>query len=193
MRIRNGRHRRCEDVRNGNAGTPVGSVAAVTDGSCRNHHISGRPGEIRTCPSKENVSVRHRVAQHDVCAFNGVFGGSGHSHFTAYGFAADGVDDGLPIGSQGNVTERAGRDTHAAVCSLDSRRRPAQELIASAGRIAEDDLTAFNIVRARIGRIVLSAAQLVGDGVVHGLPSRIQRHAALGNIFVDLNIVGSAA
>ena len=107
-------------------------------------------------------------------------------------FIADGIDDALPVGGQGDVAGVTRGDADHAVDDLNARRRPAEEGIALAGGIANDDLAALNAVEVGVGRIVLAAVQLVGDDVIHGLPSRIQRHAALDNIRIEVDVAGRA-
>ena len=188
VRVRNGVQRRLDNIIDGNFGSPVGLVGAVAGGAGRNHNVQGRLRQTRAGPAKECMAVRNGVAQHDVRALDGIFFRRGLNQLAATKFAADGVDGGFPGGSQGYSAGGASGDAGNAIGDLGARRRPAKERISLAGGFAKDNLAALNVVEVGIGRVVLAAVQLVGDDEVHRLPSRVQRHAALGKIRIDVDI-----
>ena len=188
MNIGNGVQRCLHDVIGGNLGRPVGFVAAVADGASGYHHVHGRFGQLRAGPAMEHMAAGHGVAQRDVLAQVGVCGGNGLSQLAADDVAADGIDGEFPCRSQGDLTGGAGGDAGNTIGNLGARRRPSKERIAPAGGLGKDDFAAFNIVEAGIGGVVFAAVELVGDHIVHGLPSRVQRHAAFGHIRIHVDI-----
>ena len=182
---------------NGIVGTPCCLVAAIAHGTGRNYHGFSLVRKVRARPAGEFIAVRRRVNQHDVAILNGIAFGVGSSRFTPDEVVADGVDGGLPIGGQGDIPHRACGDENAAVLGhiqrINARDVPAQEGVARAGGDVNGKAVALDVVGERVGRIVLAAVQLVGNGVLHGLPAGVQRHRVLDNVRIEGNAVGFTA
>ena len=188
MRAGNGVQRSLHDLIGRNVGRPVGPVGSVADGTRGDHHVRGRLRQVRTGPAKEYMAACHRVAQHNVLAQEGVCGGNGLCQFATDDVAADGVDGQLPCRGQAHVAGGAGGNAGNAVCHLGARRRPAKERVAPAGGLGKDDFAAFNIVEVGIVGAVFAAVEFIGNHIVHGLPSRVQRHAAFGRVRIHVDI-----
>ena len=184
---RDSRQRSIHNAANGVNGCPVGFVGAIAGGACGDHHIHGRPGESGTRPAGESVAIGSGIGQHNGFTFNGILDGVGNGRFTADKIVGDGVNHGLPLCGKGDISCGAGGNGNSTVGCLDSGHFPTQEGIALAGGFAEENVCAFNVVRAGVGRVIHAAAQLIGDGVLRGLPAGVQRCGPCESVGIEVN------
>ena len=195
--IRDGVQSPCDNAPDGIGGKPGGGVLALAHGTRGDRHRHGLSVKPRARPAGEFIAVRRGVEEHDLLAFDGVFFRVGPGGFTADEIVADVVDNRLPLGLQGDFAHRAGGDVDAAigvaVQRINARDIKAAEVIARAGGGEKGQSIALDVVGGGVAGGIFAAAQLVGDGVIHRLPERVQRHGALDNIRIERNAVDFTA
>ena len=86
----------------------------------------------------------------------------------------DGVNHRLPVCRQGQIAGASVLNDHLGRPFAVFAQRPSGEFIARAGRRGQLDVRALDRIGRGVGGIVLAAAQIIGDGVFHGLPAGVQ-------------------
>ena len=188
--IRNGVQRGLQDVAGGVVVEfPVGGVAAVSGGTGGQHNVQGRLGEIRAGPAGEDIAGADGIAQRNFAILDGVGRGNGRGQRAVGQITVERIVDDLPVGGQGDVALVACGDGHRAVDGFDALCSPAEEGIARAGGIADDNLAALVVVAGGVGGIVLAAVQRVGDEVLLRHPTRVQRHGTFDDVALQFNAI----
>ena len=185
---------RREDVLDGHRQLPVGHIAALAHGAGGDDHLIGRLREARARPAREGVAAACGIAQRDVRALDVVGRGIRAGRRAASEVVADGVVDGRPVHGHDDLAGGAFGDNPCwrkgdIISNRRFRRGHNGKLIALAGGIHEFDPIILDGVGVGIGGIVHAAVQIVGDLVFQQLHARIQRHIALDDIALLLDLI----
>ena len=196
--IRDGFQRQGHNAVNFIRGQPGSLVFAVAHGAHGNRHGEGLALQPGARPAGEFVAVGGGVVQHNVRVLDGVGGGVGRSGLAADERVVNGVHDGRPLGGQGDVAHGGRRDVHVALAvrlqRVNAGDHPAREVIARTGGRGQEEPVALDAVGGGVVSSVLTAVQLVVDGIRHRLPARVQHHRALNDVgFIQLHTVALAA
>ena len=161
-----------QNLQGGVCGGPGGGVGSVAHGAGGDGHFLGGFVQIGAHPAQEFVFLTRGRFQGDGGAFDIVAFGVIQPGVIGL-LIGDGIVDGCPVGCVGQIAAAPGLHQDLLLDTIQSGARPAGKGITVPGGGRQGEAV-FRCIGGGVFVVVGAAAQVIGDGVVHGLPAGVE-------------------